>query len=60
MQGRTGGLQYSDRLEFMVLDADGRREDGFLSSELVGVKKGEGNEMIFETQNSTYRFQVLF
>jgi hypothetical protein len=60
MKGRTGAIKYSDRLEFMVLNEEGQYEDGFLTSELQGEPKREGNEIMFKTKNSTYRFRVLF
>ena len=60
LQGRTGSLQYSDRLEFIVLDGDGRIEDGFLTSELVEEPKKEGRLIIFKTKNSEYTFRELF
>ena len=60
MQGRTGSLQYSDRLEFTVLDGDGRIEDGFLTSELVEEPKKEGRILTFKTKNSEYKFEELF
>jgi hypothetical protein len=60
MKGRTGALKYSDRLEFMVLNEEGQHEDGFITSELQGEPMQVGNAMMFETQNSTYQFRVLF
>ena len=60
LQGRTGSLQYSDRLEFIVLGEDGRIEDGFLTSELVEEPKKEGRILTFKTKNSEYTFKVLF
>lgn len=60
LQGRTGSLQYSDRLEFTVLDGDGRIEDGFLISELVEEPKKEGRLIIFKTKNAEYKFRELF
>jgi hypothetical protein len=60
LQGRTGSLQYSDRLEFVVLDGDGRIEDGFLTSELVEEPKKEGRILTFKTKNSVYKFEELF
>jgi hypothetical protein len=60
LEGRTGSLKYGDRLEFMVLNEEGQYEDGFLTSELQGEPKHEGNEIMFETKNSTYWFRVLF
>lgn len=60
LQGRTGSLKYSDRLEFTVLDGDGRIEDGFRTSELVGEPRREGRVITFKTKNSEYTFEVLF
>ena len=60
LQGRTGSLQYSDRLEFIVLGEDGRIEDGFRTSELVGEPKKEGRVVTFKTKNSVYKFEELF
>lgn len=60
LQGRTGSLQYSDRLEFIVLGEDGRIEDGFRTSELVGEPKKEGRVVTFKTKNSEYKFKELF
>ena len=60
LQGRTGSLQYSDRLEFIVLGEDGRIEDGFRTSELVEEPKREGRIITFRTRNSVYRFEELF
>lgn len=60
LEGRTGSLKYGDRLEFMVLNEEGQYEDGFLTSELQGEPKQEGNAIMFETQNTTYWFRVLF
>ena len=59
LQGRTGSLQYDDRLEFIVLDKDGRIEDGFRTSELVGKPKKEGRIITFRTKNSEYVFKEL-
>lgn len=60
LQGRTGSLQYSDRLEFVVLNEEGRIEDGFLTSELVEEPKKEGRILTFKTKNSVYKFEELF
>ena len=60
MKDRTGSLKYSDRLEFTVLGEDGRIEDGFLTSELVGEPKKEANIIVFQTKNSQYKFRELF
>lgn len=60
LQGRIGSLKYSDRLEFTVLDGDGRIEDGFRTSELVEEPKKEGRLITFKTENSEYKFRELF
>ena len=60
LQGRTGSLKYSDRLEFTVLDGDGRIEDGFRTSELVEEPRREGRVITFKTKNSEYKFRELF
>ena len=60
LQGRTGSLKYSDRLEFTVLGEDGRIEDGFRTSELVEEPKKEGRIVTFRTENSEYKFRELF
>lgn len=60
LKGRTGSLQYSDRLEFTVLGEDGRIEDGFRTSELVEEPKKEGRIFTFKTKNSEYVFRELF
>lgn len=60
LQGRTGSLQYSDRLEFIVLGEDGRIEDGFRTSELIEEPKKEGRIITFKTKNSVYKFEELF
>ena len=60
LQGRTGSLQYSDRLEFIVLGEDGRIEDGFRTSELVEEPKKEGQIITFKTKNSEYVFKESF
>ena len=56
LQGRTGSLQYSDRLEFIVPDEDGCIEDGFWTSELIEEPKKEGRIITFKTKNSEYKF----
>ena len=60
LQGRTGSLQYSDRLEFIVLGEDGRIEDGFRTAVLVEEPKKEGRIFTFKTKNSEYKFRELF
>ena len=60
MQGRTGSLQYSDRLEFVVLNEEGQIEDGFRTSELVEESRREGRVITFKTKNSEYKFRELF
>ena len=60
LQGRTGSLQYSDRLEFVVLNEEGQIEDGFRTSELIEEPKKEGRILTFKTKNSEYTFEVLF
>ncbi|HHW90636.1 MAG TPA: hypothetical protein GX745_07040 [Clostridiales bacterium] len=60
LQGRTGSLQYSERLEFIVLGEDGHIEDGFRTAVLVEEPKKEGRVITFKTKNSEYRFRELF
>lgn len=60
LQGRTGSLQYSDRLEFVVLNEEGQIEDGFRTSELIEEPKKEGRIITFKTKNSVYKFEELF
>ena len=60
LKGRTGGLKYSDRLEFTVLNQEGQIEDGFRTSELIEEPKKEGRIVTFKTQNSVYKFREAF
>jgi hypothetical protein len=60
LQGRTGSLQYSDWLEFVVLNEEGQIEDGFRTSELIEEPKKEGRIITFKTKNSAYKFEELF
>ena len=60
LQGLTGSLKYSDRLEFMVMNDNGQIEDGFRTSEFTEEPKKDGRIITFTTQNSIYKFRELF
>lgn len=60
LKGRTGGLKYSDRLEFTVLNEEGQIEDGFRTSELTEEPMKENNIITFKTKNSVYKFKEVF
>lgn len=60
LKGRTGCLQYSDRLVFVPLNEQGEYEAGFKTSELVGEPTRENGIITFQTQNSVYKFREYF
>jgi hypothetical protein len=60
LKGRTGSVQYSDRLSFSPLSEGGQYESGFITSKLTKEPKRENGIIAFETQNSVYRFREVF
>lgn len=60
LKGRTGSLQYSDRLIFAPFGENGEYEVGFKTSELVGEPTRENDIITFKTRNSVYKFKEVF